>query len=234
MKDNKFLEYNINNIPKFFTTGEVSERMDEPSSTIRFWADQFEKFLNIERTGKKGTRRQFGEEDIKKLEYIKHLLKEENLSIKQVKDFLTSSNNDISIGSSYEKEQVIMGAIAKAISSEIDDKFNENFIKLEETLLKIAKIEGLAQKEFKSNIMKHFEEINLKTRIETQENIKYVANRINQDLIKENENISIKLLELEERFIKREEKILETLDETKKELDAERSRSLLNRIFGKR
>lgn len=65
-----------------FTIGEASERTGLPESTIRFYDREFSDFLTIERGQQ--NQRIFREENLKDLEYIRFLIKRENLSVEEV------------------------------------------------------------------------------------------------------------------------------------------------------
>ena len=62
----------------YYTIGEVSEILDVPVSTVRYWDSEF-KILKPAKN-KKGNRL-FTAEDLKNLKIIHHLLKEEGMTI---------------------------------------------------------------------------------------------------------------------------------------------------------
>jgi DNA-binding transcriptional MerR regulator len=66
----------------YYSIGEVAARYNLQTSTIRHWSNQFE-FLNPYKN-KKGNRR-FTHEDIKRLDIIYRLLKEQGLTIEGAK-----------------------------------------------------------------------------------------------------------------------------------------------------
>jgi len=106
--------------PKYYTTGQVAKILAENESTIRFWCDEFEQFLKIARSGRN---RQFTALDIKKLEYIQYLLRQENFTIKQVKEFLSTKEAELMKPVSKERDQVIINALSQVIFSEIENRF---------------------------------------------------------------------------------------------------------------
>lgn len=63
----------------FYTIGEVSEMLEVPDSTVRYWSDSFPRYVKPRRNAKGN--RQFREEDIEALRTIKYLLKEKGLTI---------------------------------------------------------------------------------------------------------------------------------------------------------
>lgn len=113
-------EIYINGEPKYYTTGQVAKILGENESTIRFWCDEFDHFLNIRRSGRN---RQFTATDIKKLEYIRYLLRQENFTIKQVKEFLSTKEAALMQPIHKEREQFIINALSQVIVSEIAQRF---------------------------------------------------------------------------------------------------------------
>jgi DNA-binding transcriptional MerR regulator len=69
-----------------FGISEASERTGLPDSTIRFYDREFSDFLSIERGS--NNERKFDEEDLRDLEYIRYLIKREDMSVEEVADRL--------------------------------------------------------------------------------------------------------------------------------------------------
>lgn len=67
---------------KDYTTSEVAIQLDLPESTVRYYAQEFDQYLQIPRN--KAGYRIFHSGHIKSLQMIKNMLKDEGLSIKQV------------------------------------------------------------------------------------------------------------------------------------------------------
>lgn len=63
--------------------GEASEKIGLPESTIRYYDREFSDFLNIPRGG--NNERLFTAEILENLEYIRFLIKREDLSVEEVK-----------------------------------------------------------------------------------------------------------------------------------------------------
>ncbi|MBP5637189.1 MAG: MerR family transcriptional regulator [Bacteroidales bacterium] len=59
--------------------GEVAEMLGENTSAIRYWCNYFERFIKPQRNAKGN--RLFHEEDIETLKQIKHLVKNEGLTL---------------------------------------------------------------------------------------------------------------------------------------------------------
>lgn len=62
-----------------YTMGEVAEMLGENTSAIRYWCNYFERFIKPQRNAKGN--RLFHEEDIETLKQIKHLVKNEGLTL---------------------------------------------------------------------------------------------------------------------------------------------------------
>ena len=63
----------------FYTIGEVATILNESTSLVRFWANEFPKFIKPQRNAKGN--RLFTEQDVKNLRTIHHLVKVEGLTL---------------------------------------------------------------------------------------------------------------------------------------------------------
>ena len=63
----------------FYTIGEVATILNESTSLVRFWANEFPKFIKPQRNAKGN--RLFTEQDVNKLKTIHHLVKVEGLTL---------------------------------------------------------------------------------------------------------------------------------------------------------
>ncbi|HLN56213.1 MAG TPA: MerR family transcriptional regulator [Bacteroidales bacterium] len=70
----------------YYSIGEVSEILDVPVSTVRFWDNEFDILKPMK--NKKGNRL-FTQNDMKNLKIIHHLLKEEGMTLSGVKKRLS-------------------------------------------------------------------------------------------------------------------------------------------------
>ncbi len=77
----------------FYTIGEVSEMLEVPDSTVRYWSDSFPRYVKPRRNAKGN--RQFREEDIEALRTIKYLLKEKGLTIEGAEKQLTADHSSV-------------------------------------------------------------------------------------------------------------------------------------------
>lgn len=112
----------INGKPMYYTTSQVASQIDETDSTVRYYCLKFKDVLHIET---KGTHRRFTEENIEQLKYIKKLLKEDNMTIKQATEFLSEKDPaeiERRVGNS---DPIAVQAIASAISLQVKDVIKE-------------------------------------------------------------------------------------------------------------
>lgn len=63
----------------FYTVGEVAAILDESTSLVRFWANEFPKFIKPQRNAKGN--RLFSKEDVDNFRKIHHLVKVEGLTL---------------------------------------------------------------------------------------------------------------------------------------------------------
>ena len=141
--------------PKYFSTNQVGEILGEAPSTIRYWSDQYEDFLEIKKTGPSGRVRRFTNDDIVKIEYIRKLLKEENLSIKQVKEYLSSDNAKELQPVTKEREEVLIDALANVVFEKMDDRFSEMLQSMERLIANKAETYVEEQDKLKLDLMNH-------------------------------------------------------------------------------
>lgn len=66
---------------------EVVERIGIPAATIRYYDQQFEEYLGITRGA--GRRRLFSQDSLGRLDELRRLLKDEGLSLRQARKFLS-------------------------------------------------------------------------------------------------------------------------------------------------
>lgn len=227
--------------PEYFTTGQVAEQIGEPDSTIRFWCDEFDEFLKIEKTGSSGRRRQFTRIDIKRIEYIRYLLKEENLSIRQVKEFLSTPEAEKMLPIAKEKEQIMIEALANAVSSLVEDVFDRKLAQIEEMLLHSAEVQAKAQEKFKAEIINEVTKTVTKELRTGQEGIK---NTVSQTVREENREYIKQVMETkhavrkhldeaERASLERDKKLIEEMRKRLEKKPEEQPKGFFSRLFGK-
>lgn len=100
--------------PKFFSTAEAAVQLGEPPTTVRYWADEFEKFLRLERHGRN---RRFTVADIELLRQVQRLLRVKHMTIKQAKDYLVS----VASGSSpSDPPSLLLSLVIEQVNEELN------------------------------------------------------------------------------------------------------------------
>ncbi len=76
-----------------YTMGEAAEILGESTSLVRFWANEFPKFIKPQRNAKNN--RLFTKEDIETLKYIHVLVKVEGLTLEGAAKRLKGDRKDV-------------------------------------------------------------------------------------------------------------------------------------------
>ena len=76
-----------------YTIGEVAEILGESTSLVRFWANEFPKFIKPERNAKGN--RLFKKEDVETFKYIHMLVKVEGLTLEGAAKRLKGDRKDV-------------------------------------------------------------------------------------------------------------------------------------------
>lgn len=206
----------INGAPIYYTTSQVAEKLNENPSTIRYWCDEFEQYLKVRKSGRN---RMFTKLDIEKLEYIRELLKGQNLTIRQVKEFLSTPEAMVMQPFSLEKDRIYIAAIGQIITNELDRRFNELQSNLMDYIDKKLNFVDKMDSTIKFNNMKVIEEIQEQIQKEFEKQIK-----------KDND----KMTEIEKMIIEREERLNNYIAEKFRQTEPERPKSgFFSRLFGK-
>jgi DNA-binding transcriptional MerR regulator len=74
--------------PKLYGIKEVAQKTGLPASTIRYYDQQFSDYLDVKRGA--GRRRMFSPQAVDRLMMVQKMLKEEGLSLRQVRQALSS------------------------------------------------------------------------------------------------------------------------------------------------
>lgn len=80
-----------NEIDLSYSIGQVSEMLNLPVSTIRFYENEFASYLNITKT--QGGHRRFRPDDLEKLKYIHDMVHNQKKTLKDVKATLISDKD---------------------------------------------------------------------------------------------------------------------------------------------
>lgn len=77
----------------FYTVGEVAEILGESTSLVRFWANEFPKFIHPQRNAKGN--RLFTKEDVETFKHIHVLVKVEGLTLEGTAKRLKGDRKDV-------------------------------------------------------------------------------------------------------------------------------------------
>ena len=77
----------------FYTIGEVAEILGESTSLVRFWANEFPKFIKPQRNAKGN--RLFSKEDVETFKHIHLLVKVEGLTLEGAAKRLKGDRKDV-------------------------------------------------------------------------------------------------------------------------------------------
>ena len=77
----------------FYTVGEVAEILGESTSLVRFWANEFPKFIRPQRNAKGN--RLFSKEDVETFKHIHLLVKVEGLTLEGAAKRLRGDRKDV-------------------------------------------------------------------------------------------------------------------------------------------
>lgn len=110
---------------------EVSEKLEVPRSTIRYWETEFSDLVRPKRTN--GGQRRYSEEEIHNLTQIKNLLYRKNRSIAQAKNILRKGNADIG-KINWEKQAILItggtGSFGKHFCKIMLEKYHPKVIRI--------------------------------------------------------------------------------------------------------
>lgn len=206
--DNNLLHVNKQ---KYYSIGQVANRVNVPKSTIDYWTIAFNELLKVD---KSNVQRRYTEENIQFLIHVKKLLKEENYSIAQALKEMSKENQ------SQVNNNVIQNNETQANTIESVPHIKEQTINPNDILekftsivsneitkqLQVYKKESIA--ELKKEISKAIPELNkniydnINKAIETNsKQILLNTTQVNQDQVKAIENITNTITEtLNEKF----------------------------------
>jgi DNA-binding transcriptional MerR regulator len=121
--------------------GEASEKTKLPESTIRYYDSEFSEFLNISRGP--NNERLFTRENLKDLEYIRFLIKREDLSVEEVKDRLETEEQFE--GSVEQKTPSVSGEKTVPESRALEEKIDELSSEMEQIKQQLQQMDGSQQ-----------------------------------------------------------------------------------------
>ncbi|MHB8171017.1 MAG: MerR family transcriptional regulator [Thermincolia bacterium] len=174
--------------PKVFTTSEIAVRSDLPESTVRYYAQEFENYIQVPRS--KAGYRKFTDAHYQKLLHIKKLIKEEGLSIKQVHQRLDTPPQDNLTAGLPKLELVTANQLQlqsqsldslEEILSNMDLKTNQRLSELEQAILMMSPV----LRQIRENIA-----TNLQLQDQKLEMVRTELDKIQQHLLIESETRS--------------------------------------------
>lgn len=112
----------ISGEPLYYNTMQVSKIIDENDSTIRYWSKVFQPILNIKISNKM---KRYTKDDIDKLKFIKHLIRNDGLTLKQVEEYCSSKGFDEKQGSVDINNPLAVKTFISGLTDEMDKKFIE-------------------------------------------------------------------------------------------------------------
>lgn len=112
----------INGKPFYYNTMQVADKLEENDSTVRYWSKVFQPILNIKLSNKM---KRYTDDDIDKLKFIKHLIRNDGLTIKQVIEYCTSKGFDDKEGIVDINNPLAVKTFISGLTDEMDKKFIE-------------------------------------------------------------------------------------------------------------
>lgn len=125
----------INGKPLYYTCKQVAQVVNENESTIRYWAKVFEPILNIEVSN---MTKKYTKTNIENLMFIKKLLKEDNMTVKQTLEYCSKKGFNNEEGLIDTSNPLAIKTFTEAITVEIDKKLNGmqcNIIKQQQEMI---------------------------------------------------------------------------------------------------
>lgn len=142
-----FNDENINGRPLYYTCKQVAQIIGENESTVRYWAKVFEPILKIEVSN---MTKKYTKTNIENLLFIKKLLKEDGMTVKQTLEYCSSKGFNTEEGLIDVGNPLAIKTFIEAMTVEIDKKFDlmqSNIIKQQQEM-----IENLTQTITDNNI----------------------------------------------------------------------------------
>ena len=220
--------FRINGRPLTFKTGDVAKILGESPAMIRYYCREFKEFIGIDHTP--GEHRIFTDREIKYLRYIIYLLKDNNLSVKQAKEFLSTPQGQLMapIENNEDKVKIFVEMISSQLKEEISELVRKEIqYALKEIQQPILAISSTLDKTVQSN-----------------ENIKETIERMVANTIASNNEVNRKLNEINElsetinnmnkSLSKVDQFIVEYRQKYAQQKESEQKRGFWSKFFGKK
>lgn len=157
----------INGKPIYWNTSQVAEQLGIESSAVRYYCDCFSDFIKVKRSGRN---RKFTDKNIEQLRFIKKLLKEDNLTIGQAKEFLTVKDSDVMQHKIEKEEPLPTTVLANMIGNQISQQLDDMKIQIVEDLIQKMSINFQYQNEIQQQIkedLKNYIAITIDEKLDT-------------------------------------------------------------------
>jgi len=230
--ENTDLKY-IKGKPLYYKTAQVGSQLSESDSTVRFWCECFKDFLPIQTSGRN---RMFTDGDIEKLKYIQKLLREDHLTISQVKEYCSEQDTSVIERKIKKADPIALQSLASALAIEIGTQLEEYKLQIKNELIaemkeqfdeqnKLQNQNKLDIQEFIAITVKNELKENIQTEIKNQTNdIKIIVNNMEQ--------------EASRNLIEREDLLRHNMEERKlqqnqQEVIKQQKKGFFSKLFGK-
>ena len=201
--------------PIFYSQKQLAEELGETYSTIRYWSEKFDDYLEIDL---KSWKKEFSERDFRVIKDIQAMLREQKLTIKQVQDWLREN-----IGS-YDSLQYTSSenidnnsfSINKVIDNRINERLEDFKAEFKDEL--ITEVTSAIENKLVDILKVHF--------VHTEDTIKSVNDNMSNKIAEVQKEVAATI---EESIEKSSKEINKTLDQIKK-ASAEKDLEISNQI----
>lgn len=146
-------EYTEENLPIYLSVSECAKMINETDTTIRYWCDYFKNILHIERNGRN---RSIDEKNLKILQDIHFLRREEKYTMQQTYNYIKKRYIDnkttVLQESPKNKNDLFINAISKEISKNLSESLNNISKNIIENISSIIQEQNKNKEELKDYI----------------------------------------------------------------------------------
>lgn len=231
----------INGEPLYYNTMQVSKIIEENDSTTRYWSKVFQPILNIKISNKM---KRYTKDDIDKLKFIKHLIRVDGLTLKQVVEYCSTKGFDDELGLDTSNPLAV-----KTFISGLTDEMDKKFIEMQNTIIKqqqemidfLKEIIVTNNIELKADISNTVDEVISDKMDGYFEGLKEelaITKEINKNLEEQKHEINNNFNSMSEKLIEEHKKSIEEIKTEFKYIKSEelknQPKSFLEKIFGKK
>lgn len=255
----KSIDVNFEDInKKYYTIEEVSKILNIDQSTVAFYFEKLNDFLNITSVG---MYQLFDDIDIKNLKIIKDLERNQNMSMKEIRNHLLKNKQEVMLEkeSNTQIDKSVLNIFQQFANALIEqnmkiDKMHKTNTQLVEALKILSQNQESIQKELQlqkeinRELLEKYEsdKEEQSVRFDSIKNDIAITKEINQKLDEQKNNIEISFKDMSEKVISENKKELKSLKEDIKYINQEelekykeknQSKGLLNnlgKIFNKK